>query len=123
MPPPSKSRPSAWHEQALPATPPRRRRRELPGAGQWDGRKSGVPLTWQHDGVPLRDRLTARFRSPQLLLLDFQDWTGQTPDGAGNAKVDEYLKDEAFWNSKTTGSALRAGSREAAMLIIAAKEI
>ena len=40
----------------------------------------------------------------------------------GNRKVDEYLKDEAFWTSKTTGSALRAGSREAAMLIIAARE-
>lgn len=41
----------------------------------------------------------------------------------GDRKVDEYLKDEAFWNSKTTGSALRAGSREAAMLIIAAREL
>lgn len=40
----------------------------------------------------------------------------------GNRKVDEYLKDDAFWISKITGSALRAGSREAVMLIIAVRE-
>jgi len=41
----------------------------------------------------------------------------------GDRKVDEYLEDESFWQSKTTGTALRKGSREAAMLIIAAREL
>ncbi|MDE3105448.1 MAG: hypothetical protein KGK08_09770 [Acidobacteriota bacterium] len=40
----------------------------------------------------------------------------------GDRTVDEYLKDNDFWSSKTAGAALRAGSREAAMLIIAARE-
>lgn len=40
----------------------------------------------------------------------------------GDRKVDEYLKDSSFWSSKTAGKALRVGSREAAMLIIAARE-
>ncbi|MBQ0943489.1 hypothetical protein KAK07_09085 [Ideonella sp. 4Y16] len=41
----------------------------------------------------------------------------------GDRNVDEYLEDEGFWTSKTTGAALRKGSREAAMLIIAAREL
>ncbi|WP_374303417.1 hypothetical protein [Ferrovibrio sp.] len=39
----------------------------------------------------------------------------------GNRKVDEYLKDDSFWSSKING-ALRNGSREAAMLLLAAKD-
>jgi hypothetical protein len=41
----------------------------------------------------------------------------------GDRKVDEYLKDSSFWSSKAAGKALRVGSREAAMLIIAAREV
>lgn len=41
----------------------------------------------------------------------------------GDRKVDEYVKDEDFWNAKITGSTLRTGSREAAMLIIAARAL
>lgn len=37
----------------------------------------------------------------------------------GERKVDEYLKDDEFWNANTLGGKLRKTSREAAMLIIA----
>ncbi len=37
----------------------------------------------------------------------------------GERKVDEYLKDDDFWNVNTEGGKLRKTSREAAMLIIA----
>jgi hypothetical protein len=40
----------------------------------------------------------------------------------GDRKVDEYLRDDTFWQDKVTGSGLRKGSREAAMLIIASRE-
>lgn len=40
----------------------------------------------------------------------------------GNRKVDEYVNDDAFWDEKTEGAALRKGSREAAMLIIASRK-
>ena len=40
----------------------------------------------------------------------------------GERKVDEYLKDDDFWTDQLTGNPLRKGSREAAMLIIAARE-
>lgn len=39
----------------------------------------------------------------------------------GDRKVDEYVADDAFWADKTTGGALRKLSREAAMLLIAAR--
>lgn len=39
----------------------------------------------------------------------------------GDRKVDEYIEDGAFWNEHTTGGRLRKLSREAAMLLIAAK--
>jgi hypothetical protein len=39
----------------------------------------------------------------------------------GERKVDQYLKDKEFWASETKGQ-LRAGSREAALLILAARE-
>ncbi|MBS0355509.1 MAG: hypothetical protein JSR83_16615 [Proteobacteria bacterium] len=39
----------------------------------------------------------------------------------GERKVDEYLKDDSFWNEHTEGGKLRKTSREAAMLIIAAR--
>jgi len=42
--------------------------------------------------------------------------------GYGDRKVDEYLDDDSFWQDKVTGLALRKGSREAAMLIVAARE-
>ena len=38
----------------------------------------------------------------------------------GTRKVDEYLADESFWAKKATGGNLRIGSREAAMVILAA---
>ncbi|MNC20190.1 hypothetical protein D3C75_681330 [compost metagenome] len=34
-------------------------------------------------------------------------------------KVDECVKDDAFWNEKLEGAKLRKGSREAAMLVVA----
>lgn len=39
----------------------------------------------------------------------------------GERKVDEYLKDDAFWDEHTEGGNLRKTSREAAMLIIAVR--
>jgi hypothetical protein len=37
----------------------------------------------------------------------------------GDRKVDEYLKDDSFWDEKTVGGKIRKSSREAAILIIA----
>lgn len=37
----------------------------------------------------------------------------------GNRTVDEYVKDDDFWAENTEGVDLRAGSREAALLLIA----
>jgi hypothetical protein len=37
----------------------------------------------------------------------------------GARKVDEYLKDNSFWNDNMAGNNLRVGSREAAILILA----
>jgi hypothetical protein len=39
----------------------------------------------------------------------------------GERKVDEYLDDDAFWNEHTQGGKLRKMSREAAMLVVAAR--
>ena len=39
----------------------------------------------------------------------------------GDRKVDEYVADDAFWADRTTGGTLRKLSREAAMLLIAAR--
>lgn len=39
----------------------------------------------------------------------------------GDRKVDEYLKDDRFWADQTTGGDLRRMSREAAMLLVAAR--
>lgn len=39
----------------------------------------------------------------------------------GERKVDEYVADDAFWAEHTTGGNLRKLSREAAMLLIAAR--
>jgi hypothetical protein len=39
----------------------------------------------------------------------------------GDRKVDEYLADDQFWSSHTTGGTLRKLSREAAMLLIAVR--
>ncbi|MBB4642606.1 hypothetical protein [Rhizorhapis suberifaciens] len=39
----------------------------------------------------------------------------------GDRKVDEYVGDDAFWTDKTTGGSLRKLSREATMLLIAAR--
>jgi hypothetical protein len=39
----------------------------------------------------------------------------------GERKVDEYLQDDDFWNGRTLGGKLRKTSREAAMLVIAAR--
>lgn len=39
----------------------------------------------------------------------------------GDRKVDEYVADHDFWHAHTTGGDLRKLSREAAMLIIAAR--
>ena len=41
----------------------------------------------------------------------------------GDRKVDDYLEDNSFWQSKTTGRALRKGSREAALYIIASRKL
>jgi hypothetical protein len=39
----------------------------------------------------------------------------------GERKVDEYLQDDDFWDEQTEGGKLRKTSREAAMLVIAAR--
>lgn len=39
----------------------------------------------------------------------------------GERKVDEYLKDDDFWDEQTDGGKLRKTSREAAMLVVAAR--
>lgn len=39
----------------------------------------------------------------------------------GERKVDEYIQDDTFWNEQTEGGKLRKTSREAAMLVIAAR--
>ena len=39
----------------------------------------------------------------------------------GERKVDEYLQDDGFWDEHTEGGKLRKTSREAAMLLIAAR--
>lgn len=39
----------------------------------------------------------------------------------GERKVDEYLKDNSFWDDQITGAKLKIASREAAMLIIASR--
>jgi hypothetical protein len=40
----------------------------------------------------------------------------------GKRKVDEYLKDSDFWDEHVEGGVLRAGSREAAMLLVAERD-
>lgn len=40
----------------------------------------------------------------------------------GDRKVDEYVADDSFWASHTTGGVLRKLSRETAMLLVAARE-
>lgn len=40
----------------------------------------------------------------------------------GERKVDEYLSDSAFWKKECAGINLRVGSREAAMIILAARK-
>lgn len=39
----------------------------------------------------------------------------------GDRKVDEYLQDDVFWEEMTAGGTLRKNSREAAMIVIAAR--
>lgn len=39
----------------------------------------------------------------------------------GERKVDEYIKDDKFWAKEVSGGGLRVGSREAAMIILAAR--
>ncbi len=39
----------------------------------------------------------------------------------GSRKFDEYVKDDSFWTTAVAGVALRAGSRDAALLLVAAK--
>ncbi len=39
----------------------------------------------------------------------------------GDRKVDEYLRDDGFWNGRIDGEKLRKTSREAAMLVLAAR--
>jgi hypothetical protein len=39
----------------------------------------------------------------------------------GKRKFDEYLKDNDFWSENVSGAKLRAGSRDAALLLVAAK--
>jgi len=39
----------------------------------------------------------------------------------GSRKVDEYVKDSKFWSAEVSGEKLRIGSREAALLLLAAR--
>lgn len=47
---------------------------------------------------------------------------GSISKGFGERKVDEYLKDEDFWDDEADGKELRSGSREAALLIMAERK-
>jgi hypothetical protein len=40
----------------------------------------------------------------------------------GERKADEYLKDDGFWKKAVIGGKLRSGSREAALVILAARD-
>ncbi len=40
----------------------------------------------------------------------------------GDRKVDEYLKDDDFWSKQISSGQLRIGSREAAMVLLAARK-
>jgi hypothetical protein len=40
----------------------------------------------------------------------------------GERKVDEYVADADFWKKEIVGVNLRAGSREAAMILLAARK-
>jgi hypothetical protein len=40
----------------------------------------------------------------------------------GERKADEYLKDDNFWKREITGGGLRSGSREAALMLLAARK-
>jgi hypothetical protein len=40
----------------------------------------------------------------------------------GKRKVDDYLADDAFWLAQVAGAKLRLGSREAAMVLLAARK-
>jgi hypothetical protein len=46
---------------------------------------------------------------------------GHISNTFGERKVDDYVKDNNFWSKSVTGADLRAGSREAAILILAAR--
>lgn len=39
----------------------------------------------------------------------------------GERNVDDYVADDSFWDAHTTGGKLRKGSREVAMLLVAAR--
>jgi hypothetical protein len=39
----------------------------------------------------------------------------------GNRKMDEYVADDSFWSGQLVGERLRVGSREAAMVLLAAR--
>jgi hypothetical protein len=39
----------------------------------------------------------------------------------GSRKVDEYVKDDKFWATEMAGESLRVGSREAAIVLLAAR--
>lgn len=40
----------------------------------------------------------------------------------GKRKVDDYVRDNDFWRDEVTGESLRRGSREAAMVLLAARD-
>lgn len=40
----------------------------------------------------------------------------------GERNVDDYVEDDSFWDAHTTGGKLRKGSREVAMLLVAARD-
>jgi hypothetical protein len=42
--------------------------------------------------------------------------------GFGKRKVDDYLQDDDFWADTVKGAKLRIGSREAAMMLVAARK-
>ncbi len=44
---------------------------------------------------------------------------GQISKTFGERKFDAYLKDDAFWSDKVSGVALRGGSRDAALILLA----
>lgn len=77
-------------------------------------------------GMGLAHLQAAELRGVAICALAFgcpveQVSKARISKGFGKRKVDDYLKDNDFWKENLDGVAMRAGSREAALLILATR--